>query len=96
MGKITGFLEYTRELPKSRAVEERVNDYKEIYRPFESEKTNNQAARCMDCGIPFCHNGCPLGNIIPEFNDAVYKKDWELAAEILLSTNNFPEFTGRI
>ncbi|MCB0507335.1 MAG: glutamate synthase subunit beta [Chitinophagales bacterium] len=96
MGKITGFLEYTRELPKSRAVEERVNDYKEIYQPFESEKTNNQAARCMDCGIPFCHNGCPLGNIIPEFNDAVYKKDWELAAEILLSTNNFPEFTGRI
>ncbi|MEZ5054844.1 MAG: glutamate synthase subunit beta [Chitinophagales bacterium] len=96
MGKITGFLEFTRELPKYRSVEERVNDYKEIPLEFSDEKTNHQAARCMDCGVPFCHNGCPLGNIIPEFNDAVYNNDWELAAQILLSTNNFPEYTGRI
>lgn len=96
MGKITGFLEFTRELPKYRSVEERLKDYKEIPTVFAEEKTNNQAARCMDCGVPFCHNGCPLGNIIPEFNDAVYNNDWKLAAEILLSTNNFPEYTGRI
>ncbi|HRB18871.1 MAG TPA: glutamate synthase subunit beta, partial [Chitinophagales bacterium] len=90
------FLEFTRELPKYRSVEERLKDYKEIPTVFAEEKTNNQAARCMDCGVPFCHNGCPLGNIIPEFNDAVYNNDWKLAAEILLSTNNFPEYTGRI
>ncbi|HRB69760.1 MAG TPA: glutamate synthase subunit beta, partial [Chitinophagales bacterium] len=87
---------FTRELPKYRSVEERLKDYKEIPTVFAEEKTNNQAARCMDCGVPFCHNGCPLGNIIPEFNDAVYNNDWKLAAEILLSTNNFPEYTGRI
>ncbi len=91
-----GFLKYKRELPSSRAPEERINDHKEIYESFETEKTVRQAARCMDCGIPFCHNGCPLGNIIPEFNDAVYEEDWQLAYEILQSTNNFPEFTGRI
>ena len=96
MGKITGFLEYTRELPKHRTPKERIHDYKEFYLPFPEENTRKQAARCMDCGVPFCHNGCPLGNIIPEFNDAVYKEDWKLAAETLLSTNNFPEFTGRI
>lgn len=96
MGKITGFLEYTRELPKYKAPKERIKDYKEIYLPFSEEKSRTQAARCMDCGVPFCHNGCPLGNIIPEFNDAAYNGDWKLAAEILLSTNNFPEFTGRI
>lgn len=91
-----GFLKYTRQLPKSRAVEERLQDYKEIYQPFAEEKTNEQSARCMNCGVPFCHNGCPLGNIIPEFNDAVYRKEWGEAYEILSLTNNFPEFTGRI
>lgn len=96
MGKITGFLEFTRELPTYKKPEERIKDYKEFYEPFSDEKTNNQAARCMDCGVPFCHSGCPLGNIIPEFNDAVYQKDWKLAYDILTSTNNFPEFTGRI
>ncbi|HBH25359.1 MAG TPA: glutamate synthase [Cytophagales bacterium] len=96
MGKPTGFLEHNRELPDKRDVKERLKDYKELYKDFDDLKTKDQAARCMDCGIPFCHTGCPLGNIIPEFNDAVYYEDWELAAEILLSTNNFPEFTGRI
>ncbi len=96
MGKPKGFLEYNRELPKSRNPQERIKDYKEIYEPFSEEKTIQQAARCMDCGVPFCHNGCPLGNIIPEFNDAVYQEDWAYAFEILSSTNNFPEFTGRI
>lgn len=91
-----GFLKYTRELPKSRDPKQRIEDYKEIYEPFAEEKTLQQAARCMDCGVPFCHNGCPLGNIIPEFNDAVYREDWEEAFEILSATNNFPEFTGRI
>ncbi|MEZ4886858.1 MAG: glutamate synthase subunit beta [Chitinophagales bacterium] len=96
MGKPTGFLEFNRELPNSRNPKERIKDYKEIYEPFSEEKTTEQAARCMDCGVPFCHNGCPLGNIIPEFNDAVYQNDWAYAFEILSSTNNFPEFTGRI
>ena len=96
MGKTTGFLEYNRELPSTKDPKERVKEYKEFYVDFSEEKTQKQAARCMDCGIPFCHHGCPLGNIIPEFNDAVYQQDWELAFEILNSTNNFPEFTGRI
>lgn len=96
MGKPTGFLEFSRELPKKRAVQERIHDYKEIDTPFSPEATQKQAARCMDCGTPFCHSGCPLGNIIPEFNDAVYEQNWEYAYEILSSTNNFPEFTGRI
>lgn len=96
MGDYKGFLKYNRETPSSRNPQERINDYKEIYQPFDEEKTTKQAARCMDCGIPFCHNGCPLGNIIPEFNDAVYQEDWTLAYDILSSTNNFPEFTGRI
>jgi glutamate synthase (NADPH) small chain len=91
-----GFIKYTRELPSSRPVETRLEDYKEIYEPFSAEKTNQQAARCMDCGVPFCHNGCPLGNIIPEFNDAAYRQDWAEAYDILSTTNNFPEFTGRI
>ncbi len=91
-----GFKKYSRELPKSRKTTERVNDYKEIYQEFSVAKTEKQAARCMDCGIPFCHNGCPLGNVIPEFNDAVYEQDWAEAFKILSSTNNFPEFTGRI
>ena len=96
MGKPTGFLEFTRELPAKRLPQERIHDYKEFIERYPDEKLNQQSARCMDCGIPFCHNGCPLGNIIPEFNDAVYRKNWLEAYEILSSTNNFPEFTGRI
>lgn len=96
MGKPTGFLEFKRELPKTKDVKERIKDYKEFYLDFAEQKTVNQAARCMDCGVPFCHSGCPLGNIIPEFNDAVYHQDWKKAYQILSSTNNFPEFTGRI
>lgn len=96
MGKPTGFLEFDRELPGKRNTKERIHDFKEIYLDFGEEKINEQAARCMDCGTPFCHKGCPLGNIIPEFNDAVYHNDWEQAIDILQSTNNFPEFTGRI
>lgn len=96
MGKVTGFKEFDRELPSKRSPEERIKDYKEFNLMFTEDKLNNQAARCMNCGIPFCHSGCPLGNIIPEFNDAVYKENWEEAYRILSSTNNFPEFTGRI
>ncbi len=96
MGKDTGFLEYNRELPNKKSPQERVKDYKEFYLEFDAEKLNNQAARCMDCGTPFCHNSCPLGNVIPDFNDMVYHNNWEKAYEILSSTNNFPEFTGRI
>ena len=96
MGKPTGFMEFGRELPGKRDPQARLKDYKELYLDFSATQIKNQAARCMNCGVPFCHNGCPLGNIIPEFNDAVYRNDWEEAAEILFSTNNFPEFTGRI
>ena len=96
MGKPTGFLEFDRELPSKRLPEERLEDYNEFIERYTDEKLNQQSARCMDCGIPFCHNGCPLGNVIPEFNDAVYRKSWKEAYEILSSTNNFPEFTGRI
>ncbi|HEV7620329.1 MAG TPA: glutamate synthase subunit beta [Flavisolibacter sp.] len=96
MGKPTGFLEFNRELPAKRPSSERVNDYKEFVERYSAQKLNQQAARCMDCGVPFCHSGCPLGNIIPEFNDAVYRENWLEAYEILSSTNNFPEFTGRI
>jgi glutamate synthase (NADPH/NADH) small chain len=96
MGQHDGFLKYDRELPNSRPPKERIGDFKEIYEPFPEEKTKTQAARCMDCGVPFCHSGCPLGNIIPEFNEAVHDENWEDAVSILYSTNNFPEFTGRI
>jgi glutamate synthase (NADPH) small chain len=96
MGKATGFLEFTRELPTKRKVEDRLNDYNEFVNRYTEEKLNEQSGRCMNCGVPFCHNGCPLGNIIPEFNDAVYHKKWKDAYDILSSTNNFPEFTGRI
>lgn len=96
MGKITGFLEFTRELPERETPEERVKHYREFEHRYAPEKLNQQAARCMNCGIPFCHHGCPLGNVIPEFNDAVYNKQWEEAYHILSSTNNFPDFTGRI
>ncbi|MEO5650680.1 MAG: glutamate synthase subunit beta [Ginsengibacter sp.] len=96
MGKITGFLEFTRELPERRPSQERVNDSKEFINRFPEQKLNEQSSRCMDCGTPFCHDGCPVGNLIPEFNDAVYRKSYKEAYEILSSTNNFPEFTGRI
>lgn len=96
MGKPTGFLEFTRQLPSKRKPAERVNDYNEFIERFSDDQLNQQSGRCMNCGIPFCHNGCPLGNVIPEFNDAVYRKNWLDAYEILSSTNNFPEFTGRI
>jgi glutamate synthase (NADPH) small chain len=96
MGKPTGFMEFTRELPGKKPVEERIQHYNEFIERYSNEKLNQQAARCMDCGIPFCHSGCPLGNVIPEFNDAVYHNNWQEAYDILISTNNFPEFTGRI
>ncbi|HEY2843886.1 MAG TPA: glutamate synthase subunit beta, partial [Bryobacteraceae bacterium] len=96
MGKNTGFMEYTRELPERRPVEERVQDWFEIYKEFPLEKVQTQGARCMDCGVPFCHTGCPLNNIIPDWNDLVYRDRWRAAVRVLHSTNNFPEFTGRI
>jgi glutamate synthase (NADPH) small chain len=96
MGQIDGFMKFNREMPKSRDPKERLKDYKEVYTPLDKEKLKQQAARCMDCGVPFCHNGCPLGNNIPDFNDAVYQGKWEEAIQILQGTNNFPEFTGRI
>ncbi|MBZ5694953.1 MAG: glutamate synthase subunit beta [Acidobacteriia bacterium] len=96
MGKVTGFKEYTRETPTRRSVDERVNDYREVYLPFPDDKVRTQAARCMDCGIPFCHTGCPVNNIIPDWNDLVYRDHWQEAIRVLHSTNNFPEFTGRI
>jgi glutamate synthase (NADPH/NADH) small chain len=96
VGKVTGFKEYTREAPTRRPVVERLDDYLEVYQPFPEEKVRLQAARCMDCGIPFCHTGCPVTNIIPDWNDLVYRDHWKEAIRVLHSTNNFPEFTGRI
>jgi glutamate synthase (NADPH/NADH) small chain len=96
VGKITGFMEYDRVLPARRPVPVRVRDWREVYEPFPEEEARRQAARCMDCGIPFCHEGCPLGNLIPEWNDLVYRGDWSDAIERLHATNNFPEFTGRL
>jgi len=96
MGKPTGFLEFEREMPVKVPVAERIKNYHEFIGRYSDSELNHQAARCMDCGVPFCHSGCPLGNIIPEFNDAVYRKSWKEAYDILSSTNNFPEFTGRI
>jgi glutamate synthase (NADPH) small chain len=96
VGKPTGFLEYARELPERRPVDERVNDYFEVYLDFPQEKVQTQGARCMECGVPFCHTGCPLNNVIPDWNDLVYKDRWKQAIRALHATNNFPEFTGRI
>lgn len=96
MGKTTGFKEFDRELPGRQPVEQRLQHYHEFVERYAEEKLNQQSGRCMNCGVPFCHHGCPLGNVIPEFNDAVYRKKWKEAYEILSSTNNFPEFTGRI
>src|SRR6185437_15678285 len=91
-----GFLKASRETPKRRPVDVRIMDWKEVYEPFPHAALEKQASRCMDCGIPFCHNGCPLGNLIPEWNDLVRRGDWQDASERLHATNNFPEFTGRL
>jgi len=96
MGKVTGFKEYERELPQRRPVTERVNDWFEIYTDFPEDKLRKQGARCMDCGVPFCNTGCPLNNIIPDWNDLVYRSRWKEAIRQLHATNNFPEFTGRL
>ena len=96
MGKITGFLEYQRKTEGYLPVEERTKNYNEFTTPLEEAALKEQGARCMNCGIPFCHSGCPLGNLIPDFNDAVYEGKWDKASEILHATNNFPEFTGRL
>ena len=96
MGKDTGFLEIEREQPTRRKAEERIHDWFEIYQPFAEEKQREQGARCMDCGVPFCHTGCPVNNLIPDWNDLVYNNRWEAAIRRLHATNNFPEFTGRI
>ncbi len=94
MGKATGFIEFSRSKPPSRPVTERIGDYRHVYQAYPIEDLTRQAARCMDCGIPFCHQGCPLGNLIPDWNDLVYNNNWRAAIERLHRTNNFPEFTG--
>ena len=91
-----GFLTTARETPVRRPVDVRIQDWREVYEPFPADHLEKQAGRCMDCGIPFCHNGCPLGNLIPEWNDLAWKGDWREAIERLHATNNFPEFTGRL
>jgi glutamate synthase (NADPH/NADH) small chain len=96
MGKPTGFMEYTRQDRDYRPVEERITHFREFVVPLSDQDVSTQGARCMDCGIPFCHQGCPVNNIIPDWNDLVYRGDWEYAIKVLHSTNNFPEFTGRI
>src|SRR5438309_5784006 len=96
MGKVTGFLEIQRQKAPSRPIAERVRDWREVYEAFPVDTVKTQASRCMDCGIPFCNNGCPLGNIIPDWNDLVYKDRWHAAIDRLHATNNFPEFTGRL
>jgi glutamate synthase (NADPH/NADH) small chain len=96
MGKVTGFLELERQQPSRRKVEDRLHDWNEIYEPFGEDKQREQGARCMDCGVPFCHTGCPVNNLIPDWNDLVYNGRWENAIRRLHATNNFPEFTGRI
>jgi glutamate synthase (NADPH) small chain len=96
MGKVTGFKEFTREVAQRRPPAERINDWFEVYLDFPEEKVRTQGARCMDCGVPFCHTGCPLNNVIPDWNDLVYRARWKDALRVLHATNNFPEFTGRI
>ena len=96
MGKPTGFIEIKRETPSRRPVPTRLNDWDEVYNPFPIVKLRDQGARCMDCGIPFCHQGCPLGNLIPDWNDLVYRDLWREALDRLHATNNFPDFTGRL
>jgi glutamate synthase (NADPH) small chain len=96
MGEPTGFLKWDRQLPERRPVPVRLRDWKEVYEDFDPRQLKHQAGRCMDCGIPFCNNGCPLGNLIPDWNDLVYRDHWQDAIERLHATNNFPEFTGRL
>ena len=96
MGETTGFLKWERQSPSHRPVPVRLRDWKEVYEPFDGDELKRQAGRCMDCGIPFCNNGCPLGNLIPDWNDLVYRNHWREAIERLHATNNFPEFTGRL
>jgi glutamate synthase (NADPH/NADH) small chain len=96
MGKPTGFIEIHRKKAQTRPIVERLKDWQEVYLPYQEEELCKQGARCMDCGIPFCHQGCPLGNLIPDWNDLVYRNQWEAAIERLHATNNFPEFTGRL
>lgn len=96
MGKVTGFKEFARTDEKNQVVNERLKNYQEFTIPLEEKELSKQGSRCMDCGIPFCHSGCPLGNLIPDFNDLIHKGDWKNALDILHSTNNFPEFTGRL
>ena len=96
MGKPTGFIEIHRTKPRARPIEARVRDWKEVYLVEAEAEMQQQGARCMDCGIPFCHQGCPLGNLIPDWNDLVYRARWQAASERLHATNNFPEFTGRL
>ncbi|MGE0394477.1 MAG: glutamate synthase, partial [Vicinamibacterales bacterium] len=96
MGKPTGFIEIQRKKHPSRPVAERVKDWHETTRPYAKDELQAQASRCMDCGIPFCHQGCPLGNLIPDWNDLVYRDRWQSALDRLHATNNFPEFTGRL
>src|SRR5437773_8207390 len=96
MGNPKGFLEIGRVGFERRPVEERIHDWREVYKEFPEDKLKAQASRCMDCGVPFCHQGCPLGNIIPDWNDLVYRGQWQEALLRLLATNNFPEFTGRL
>lgn len=96
MGETTGFLKWDRQGPSYRPVSVRLRDWKEVYEPFDHDELNKQAGRCMDCGIPFCNNGCPLGNLIPDWNDLVYRGHWQDAIDRLHATNNFPEFTGRL
>ena len=96
MGKVTGFMEYQRVEEGYKPVPDRLKNYKEFVIGLDDQAANVQAARCMDCGTPFCNNGCPVNNIIPDFNDLVYQGDWKEAIDVLHSTNNFPEFTGRI
>ena len=96
MGEVTGFLRWHRQTPTRRLVAVRLRDWKEVYEPFPRPTLVEQAGRCMDCGIPFCNHGCPLGNLIPDWNDLVYRDHWRDAIERLHATNNFPEFTGRL
>src|ERR1700731_4496646 len=96
MGDPKGFLNTARELPRRRPVDVRLSDWREVYEPFAADRAERQAARCMECGVPFCHHGCPLGNLIPDWNDLVYRDRWREAIDQLHRTNNFPDFTGRL
>ena len=96
MAKVTGFMEFDREKQPYRPVGDRLKDWQQVMDSWPADKLNEQAARCMDCGIPFCHQGCPLGNLIPDWNDLVYRNRWQEAIDRLHATNNFPEFTGTL